>query len=586
MEPGKRVGSYVIEEAVGRGGMGVVYRGRHATLPRAVAIKSISPRGTHDLRRLRHRFEREAFVQAQLDHPGVVKVYDYIVSEQTYFIVMEFVEGRSLGQLLAAEDGPLDAARALHLFEQILDAISYAHTFVYRDEHGAEHRGLVHRDLKPANIMIADGDRIKVTDFGIVKLVGAAATDTSNIVYGSPRYVSPEQAAGEVLDQRSDIYSLGVILYELLTGATPFGGRRGEGGERPSRTDILRAHREEAPRPPSALNPAVTPEVERAVLRALEKKPERRFGTAADFLRALRRARGLAPEPAAVAAPGPTSALGASTAALGSTTDELLQDIYHTQPMGAGVCPECGAAAAEDGGACPACGHEPAGEAGPDSATARLARAEVTSRQATRRGLRLFGIAAVLLALLAALVAFVRLRGFDVRPEAEATPTPAATPAPAPAPVAVRKLAGRVKVDSTFDGYNTRPLSDGVTDVRQLAAMRYNQANWVSSEQPVEHWIEVEFERPARVTSVYVYWGFDRERYMPSRVAELQVADGAGWRTLARLEPAGHYDRTAFEFEPATTDRLRILQTPGQGPTNRPFVMWVRELEVFGEAEE
>src|SRR5918992_756195 len=139
MEPGKRVGSYVVEEPVGRGGMGVVYRGRHATLPRAVAIKSISPRGTHDLRRMRHRFEREAFVQAQLDHPGIVKIYDYVVAEQTYFIVMEFVEGLSLAQLLAREGGGLPIERALDLFEQILDAVAYAHSFVYRDEHGATH---------------------------------------------------------------------------------------------------------------------------------------------------------------------------------------------------------------------------------------------------------------------------------------------------------------------------------------------------------------------------------------------------------------------------------------------------------------
>src|ERR671938_2169703 len=101
MEAGKRVGSYVIEGPIGRGGMGVVYRGRHEKLARVVAVKSINPRGAHDLRRLRHRFEREAYVQAQLDHPGVVKIYDYIVSEQTYYIVMEYVEGRSLARLIA-----------------------------------------------------------------------------------------------------------------------------------------------------------------------------------------------------------------------------------------------------------------------------------------------------------------------------------------------------------------------------------------------------------------------------------------------------------------------------------------------------
>src|SRR5215211_1491491 len=323
METGKKVGSYRIEEPVGRGGMGVVYRGRHEKLPRVVAIKSINPRGTHDLRRLRHRFEREAYVQAQLDHPGVVKIYDYIVSEQTYFIVMEYVDGRSLGQCIAERPGGLGVERSLDLFEQILDAVSYAHTFVYRDESGATHQGIVHRDLKPPNIMVTDGDRIKVTDFGIVKLVGASATDTSKIAYGSPRYVSPEQAAGEHLDQRSDIYSLGVILYEMLTGEPPFGGRVGA-KDAWSRTEILRAHREQSPRPPTELNPEVPQGIERVVMRALEKKPERRFASAADFLRAVRKARGrdvAAPaEPARTSAPLPTAEKG--TGVLGEETGE------------------------------------------------------------------------------------------------------------------------------------------------------------------------------------------------------------------------------------------------------------------------
>src|SRR3712207_6207123 len=203
---------------------------------------------------------------------------------------MEFVEGRSLAQCIAEHPGGLGTERALDLFEQILDAVSYAHTFVYRDESGAEHQGIVHRDLKPPNIMVTGDDRIKVTDFGIVKLVGASATDTSKIAYGSPRYVSPEQAAGEHLDQRSDIYSLGVILYEMLTGRPPFGPRDAPEEEKLTPTEILRAHRELAPTPPSQLNPSVTPQVESVVLRALEKKPERRFATAEDFLREIGRA--------------------------------------------------------------------------------------------------------------------------------------------------------------------------------------------------------------------------------------------------------------------------------------------------------
>ena len=364
METGKKVGSYRIEEPVGRGGMGVVYRGRHEKLPRVVAIKSINPRGTHDLRRLRHRFEREAYVQAQLDHPGVVKIYDYIVSEQAYFIVMEFVEGRSLAQCVAEHPGGLGTERALDLFEQILEAVSYAHTFVYRDESGTTHRGIVHRDLKPPNIMVTDGDRIKVTDFGIVKLVGASATDTSKIAYGSPRYVSPEQAAGEQLDQRSDIYSLGVILYEVLTGEPPFGGRAGAKDGWP-RTEILRAHRELPPRPPTELNPDVPAAVERVVLRALEKKPERRFATAEDFLRAVRKARGREVSAPLPGRAGASQAPGAKeTGVLGEATEELSGDPYHTQPLsaeGSGqaeVCRVCGAHVDEGDAICKACGHD------------------------------------------------------------------------------------------------------------------------------------------------------------------------------------------------------------------------------------
>ncbi|MBC7930070.1 MAG: protein kinase [Rubrivivax sp.] len=587
MEPGKKVGSYIVEEPVGRGGMGVVYRGHHEKLHRKVAIKSINPRGTHDLRRMRHRFEREAYVQAQLDHPGVVKIYDYIVSEQTYFIVMEFVEGSSLARLIADNPSGLEIERALDLFEQILEAVSYAHTFVYRDEGGATRRGIVHRDLKPPNIMVTPNDRIKVTDFGIVKLVGAAATDTSKIAYGSPRYVSPEQAGGENLDQRSDIYSLGVILYEMLTGEPPFGGHSDE-KESWARSEILLAHREKPPRPPSELNAAVVAAVEKVVLRALEKKPERRFATADDFLRALRRARGKEVA-AAPADKGDQTEAGVTktTGSLGDTTDEYLHDSYHTQPISSETCPACGAEVGGEDGICARCGHDLSSS----PATSELARREVVARQ-SGRGLKLFAATAGLLALLATLV-YVVSRSLDA-PDDDgrgATPTPSvesaggATPPPASsaAGAAVGLLEAALKVDSSYDGYSTKPLSDGVTDVRQIAALRYNLGNWVSSESPEAHWVELEFKRPARVTAVYVYWGFDRGRYMPSRRIELQAPDAqGGWRTVSTLESGENFDRAAFEFEPLTAERIRVVQPAQAGPTNRPFVMWLREVQAFG----
>src|SRR5215207_6137091 len=592
METGKKVGSYRIEEPVGRGGMGVVYRGRHEKLPRVVAVKSINPRGAHDLRRLRHRFEREAYVQAQLDHPGVVKIYDYIVSEQTYFIVMEFVDGRSLAQCIAEHPGGLGTKRALDLFEQILEAVSYAHTFVYRDESGTTHQGIVHRDLKPPNIMVTDGDRIKVTDFGIVKLVGASATDTSKIAYGSPRYVSPEQAAGEHLDQRSDIYSLGVILYEMLTGEPPFGGRAGAKDGWP-RTEILRAHRELPPRPPTALNAEIPAAVERVVLRALEKKPERRFNTAADFLRAVRKARDLeAAVPAQEGSGVKQPPAAKKTGVLGEATEELSGDSYHTQPLSAEaadekeVCRVCGAAVDESDAVCDVCGHD----LNASPATAALARQEATTRQRGGQGLRLFGVSVALLALLAAVVYLVSSFDVSLPREPSASSTPAPTPAPDASPqsppAGVAALASVVAVDSTYGGYNTRPLTDGVTDVREIAAKRYNQGNWVSAESPEPHWIELRFEKPERVTAVYVFWGFDRDRYMPSRRVELHAPDGGGgWKTVATLEPGGNFDRTAFEFAPFVAERVRLFQPAQAGPQNRPFVMWVREVQAFGAGD-
>ncbi len=586
MESNKRIGNYLIEEPIGRGGMGIVYRGRHEKLQRVVALKSISPRGTHDLRRMRHRFEREAIIQAQLDHPSIVKIYDYIVSEQAYFIIMEYVEGRSLAQLIANEKGALPVERALDLFEQILEAVEYAHSFVYRDENGATHRGIVHRDLKPPNILVTPGDRVKITDFGIVKLVGAEATDTSNIAYGSPRYVSPEQAEGLSLDQRSDIYSMGVILYEMLTGEPPFGGRASAGQKPMPRSEILRSHVERDPRKPSELNPEITDAVERVVCRALEKKPERRFASAADFLRSLRRARGRDTGDIAVAPPGTEDtahAGGDTTGSVGDVTDEVLRDVYHTQPLKAAACVVCGEENAPDDATCRACGHDLSSS----PATSELARQDATARHG-RHGLRLVAVSVALLLLLASIVFLIRRHNFDAAREeaalqANAATTPSQSSSPAPSLGPVSQLAASVKVDSSYEGYGPKPLTDDVTDVRRIGAMRYNEGNWVSSEKPEEHWIELEFERPARATAVYVFWGFDRERYMPSRTVELQAPDASGgWRTVSKLDVGGNYDRAAFEFEPFVTKALRVLQPPQQGPTNRPFVMWVREVQVFG----
>jgi serine/threonine protein kinase len=584
------IGSYRIEEIIGRGGMGVVYRGHHTKLPREVAIKSINATNNRDLRRLRHRFEREAYVQSQLDHPGIVKIYDYIVAEQTYYIVMEYVHGRSLAQVLAHEMSPLPVDRALDMFEQILMAIGCAQTFVYRDQDGSTRRGLIHRDLKPANILIDPDDRVKITDFGIVKLVGSENTDTFGSAYGSPQYVSPEQAEGRQLDQRSDIYSLGIILYEMLTGKPPF-----DDGDAPlSRTEVLRAQVERPPLPPSQKNPDITPQLEETILRALEKEPHKRFETATEFLRAIRHARGrdTGDLPDCETEQTPPRAHVGTQEIYDSTSvghgDETARQTYVTQPIKALICGACGANSAPDDKHCPECGHE----LNASPATAKLTRQEALVQESKHKVGLWIAVALFTLALIAGIVYYARPASAPVAGpvvstvESPAPPTLAPTPVPGN-PSLVELKPSHIEVDSSFDGYSAAPLTDGEIDVREIARKRYNAGNWASAETPGPHWIEFSFERPVQLTAVYLYWGFDRNRFMPSRHVQLQVPDehDGEWRSISDLNAGEDYDRTAFEFAPVTITRARIFQPAQQGPANRPFVMWVREVKTYAVKE-
>ncbi len=586
--PEERIGSYVIEEPIGRGGMGVVYKGRHTKLPRVVAIKSIDPHFRRDLRRLRNRFEREAFVQSQLDHPSIVKIYDYVVSEQTYHIVMEFVEGHSLAELLEEQGGQLlPVERALDLFEQILGAVGFAHSFVYRDEKGETRRGMIHRDLKPPNILVAPGDRVKITDFGIVKLAGATEADTSGLVYGSPHYVSPEQAQGKHVDQRSDIYSLGVILYEMLAGKVPF--ERDAEGKKLKRSEVLNAHVTQSPQPPSEFNTEISPELERAVLRALEKSPERRFDTVFDFWRAIRTARGRDAkdiDEQRLALDEAEQRENVDTGRIAGVTGEFGRDGYTTQPMTSAFCDECGTEIGKTDARCRSCGLDV--KASP--ATKNLSRGIIQGR----RKRYVYIIASILFLTVA--VGFVLFKNAgrekndnDVPANAAASPvsTPVAnkTPVTVPPSVKVRQLQPQsVTVDSSFDGYTAKPLTDGETDVRRISQMRYNLGNWVSAETSEPHFIELAFaDGPRVITSVYIFWGFDKNRFMPSRRVELQSQQPDGsWVKVSEMEPGENFDRGAFSFEPFEAARIRVYQPAQAGPLNRPFVFWVRELQIFG----
>jgi serine/threonine protein kinase len=568
--------------------MGVVYRGQHLQLPREVAIKSINPRQNPDLRRLRSRFEKEAFIQSQLDHPGIVKVYDYIVSEKSYFIVMEYVEGRSLAQFLEKQSGRLPVERALDLFEQMLAAIAYAQHLTYQDQDGTRHQGLIHRDLKPANILITPDDHLKITDFGIVKLAGTRDTDTLGGAYGSPEYVSPEQAQNSHTDARSDIYSLGIILYEMLTGEPPFCCK----DDAQADMEIVRRHIYETPRPPSQVNPAIAPELEAIIMRALEKKPDQRYSNALEFLRAVRHARGRETEDLRLtmktAAPARnhvgTFDLDETILAQAAPQGRVTQrESYVTQPLKMLVCESCGASVSPSQQNCGKCGHT----LNLSSATTKLTQQEAAEwqRKRSRNLWLLLSLGAV--GLIGGAVLYAN---HTPAPPAQATinapaPSPTSSTTPTSPPAAYHELKiSAVKVDSSFDGYNATPLTDGEIDVRRIAAMHYNKGNWASAETQEPHWIELEFQNPVRLATVYIYWGYDRNRFVPSHRVELQAADERGaWQTVSVMQPSNDYDHMAFEFAPLTTTRARIVQPALQGPTGRPFVMWVREVKAFGE---
>jgi eukaryotic-like serine/threonine-protein kinase len=282
---GRIIGQYEVVSQFGEGGMGELYLGRHTRLAREVIIKTIrtedfSPK---QIEHLRERLEREAFVQSQLDHPHIVRVYDFMVSGDTTCMVMEYVPGRDLRKMILRETGPIPASRAIHLFKQVLSAIDYAHNFVYSDPSGQKHQGIIHRDLKPANILVTPDDIVKVTDFGIVKLKGVKGGTQIGFNPGTPEYMSPEQAIGRELDQRSDNYSLGVVFYEMMTGRVPFE----DSGSGTSDYAIRKGHIELPVPPPSQFYPAISPELERILLIALEKNPESRFQSAREFLTAI-----------------------------------------------------------------------------------------------------------------------------------------------------------------------------------------------------------------------------------------------------------------------------------------------------------
>jgi serine/threonine-protein kinase len=258
---------YQLEERLGTGGMAVVYRARDLMLERLVAIKILRENFSDDPD-FRERFRQEARAAANLSHPNIVTVHDFGLDSGRLFIVMEHVPGTDLKTILQRR-GRLSIDDGVGLLVQACAGVGYAHR-----------AGLVHCDIKPHNMLITPDKRLKVTDFGIARALATIhPEEKAEIVWGSPQYFSPEQAAGDPPSPASDVYSLGIVLYEMLTGQLPFIGG--------SASELIRLHRESPAPPPRQFNPNIPPALEQILLKVLSKEPATRYRTADQFGRVL-----------------------------------------------------------------------------------------------------------------------------------------------------------------------------------------------------------------------------------------------------------------------------------------------------------
>src|ERR1700694_2714967 len=268
------IGKYRVKGELGRGGMGAVYLAEQPGLGREVAIKELIQSATADPVALK-RFLQEAQVMARTSHPNLVQVHDLELIGDANYIVLEFVRGRSLREWLGR--GPMSPPQVFAVMDGVLQALDYAHK-----------HAVVHRDMKPENVLLSDEGMVKVADFGIARLtddtgVGGTATKTGTTV-GTPQYMSPEQVASSKVDGRSDLYSAGIMFYELVAGEPPFTASESDGP-----FTLMAKHVQAPPTPPSLHRPGLDPGLEEAILKSISKRPEDRFQTGQEFDNVLSR---------------------------------------------------------------------------------------------------------------------------------------------------------------------------------------------------------------------------------------------------------------------------------------------------------
>lgn len=260
------VGNYQILAKIGEGGMGAVFRGLDLMLEREVAIKVLRPELAGQPQVV-ERFRVEAVTLARLNHPSIATLHNFLRHNDDYLMVMEFVRGETLESVIQRH-GAAPLGQSLRLFGQALEGIAHAHAL-----------GVIHRDLKPSNLMLTETGAIKVMDFGIARVLGSARMTRTGRILGTIQYMSPEQVHGQEADARSDLYSLGIVLYEMVTGRVPFNSQ--------SEFELMRAQIEDPPPPPREFAEHIPEAIERIILRALAKNPAERFQTAEEFHAAL-----------------------------------------------------------------------------------------------------------------------------------------------------------------------------------------------------------------------------------------------------------------------------------------------------------
>ena len=308
---GKTIGRFKIIGEIGRGGMGVVYKAIQISLNRTVALKML-PTQMALSQEFRERFEREARILARLNHKNIVHIYDLEELKGAYFIVMEYIEGESLAKIIASR-APLPTSFIKKVAMGVTSALSAAHK-----------AGIIHRDIKPENVMIDSYGEVKVMDFGIARAADQTCKTRSGIRLGTPEYMSPEQAKGLQVGPPSDLYSLGIVLYEMACGKVPFTGEDSLG--------IALKHIQEEPAPPSSLNPRIDADLEKVILKSLEKEPSSRYGDADELYKALDR----------IAVPEEEGEEG--------------REEHDKEPLRFLYCPSCGASLKEESLRCPECG--------------------------------------------------------------------------------------------------------------------------------------------------------------------------------------------------------------------------------------